>query len=106
MPSNIIPIMMNQRYLTVFDMEKEELEQFFSGEYEKDISVILQLKEEYFRALNDFKKLIETVQSSEVLFDVGKLDVNVLNDKIEIIITILNANLSNMESKIKDTAGF
>ena len=88
--------------MTITDKFKEELEQFFSGEYEKDISVILQLKEEYFRALNDFKKLIETVQSSEVLFDVGKLDVNVLNDKIEIIITILNANLSNMESKIKE----
>ena len=87
---------------TIDEEFKNQLEQFFAGEYEKNVQKITELYDKYLMAsgyiMEEVKKLILCASSIAV----GKVDKDVLETKKSLLESQIASNITAMQSKIKE----
>lgn len=87
---------------TISEDFKEQLDSFFSGEYEENIKYIGDIISQYKNISEQLYSALQSVLSNERFINISGIDVEKYNTKKDLLSTIFLGNLSEMTSKEKE----
>ncbi len=83
---------------------EQQLNTFFSGEYENDIQSIKELIEKYQNTSQELIKKFASVVENDFVISIGELDVSKYNNLLEVLKLALRKTLDDMSSKEKEAS--
>lgn len=96
---NICPFCQQE---TINDNLKLQLEQFFGGEYDKDINNMFSLKESYKYNSDILLEKLNKITENNYYFNISEIEKSKLTSLISLAETAINKNIAEIESKISE----
>ena len=87
---------------TISDEFKQQVELFFSGEYENDVKLIQSYKQKYVILVSELSNVLSEIEQQDTFFTIGKLNSEEFQCLKANIINLLQINLSSINAKEKE----
>lgn len=87
---------------TISDKFKQQIELFFSGEYENDVKLIQSYKQKYIVLVSELSNVLSEIEQQDTFFTIGKLNLEEFQCLKANIINLLQINMSSINAKEKE----
>lgn len=81
---------------------ENQLNSFFSGEYEQNVQYIKKLIDEYNNLTNDMIRIMNATQKNSSLGSIGGIDMDKFTSSIDVLIERFSSNTTQMKDKEKE----